>query len=115
MHFLLDEHTMQQKIFLLSLKCIFIKINKINYVWATAKVKVMEDGAQLADATVTGHWEEETGPVSGTTGKSGTVSFTSVKLIQSTEQQTFTFVVDSVTIGDVNFTLSGQTTNTIMK
>lgn len=91
------------------------KINKINYVWATAKVKVMEDGAQLADATVTGHWEEETGPVSGTTGKSGTVSFTSVKLIQSTEQQTFTFVVDSVTIGDVNFTLSGQTTNTIMK
>ena len=91
------------------------KINKINYVWATAKVKVMEAGAQVADATVTGHWEEETGPVSGTTGKSGTVSFTSEKLIQSTEQRTFTFVVDSVTIGDVNFTLSGQTTNSIMK
>ena len=92
------------------------KINKINYVWATAKVKVMEAGAQVADATVIGHWEEATiGTDSGTTGKSGTVSFTSEKLIQSTEQQTFTFVVDSVTIGDVNFTLSGQTTNTIMK
>ena len=92
------------------------KINKINYVWATAKVKVMEAGAQVADATVIGHWEEATiGTDSGSTGKSGTVSFTSEKLIQSTEQQTFTFVVDSVTIGDVNFTLSGQTTNSIMK
>ena len=36
------------------------KINKINQVWATAKVKVMEAGAQVADATVTGHWEEAT-------------------------------------------------------
>ena len=34
------------------------KISKINYVWATAKVKVMEAGTQVADATVTGHWEE---------------------------------------------------------
>ena len=92
------------------------KINKINQVWATAKVKVMEAGAQVADATVTGHWEEATtGPNSGNTGKSGTVSFTSEKLIQSTEQQTFTFVVDSVVIGDVNCTLSGQTTNSITK
>ena len=92
------------------------KINKINYVWATAKVKVMEAGAQVADATVTGHWEEgTTGLNSGNTGKSGTVSFTSEKLIQSTEQQTFTFVVDSVVIGDVNCTLSGQTTNSITK
>ena len=91
------------------------KINKINYVWATAKVKVMEAGAQVADATVTGHWEEATGPNSGNTGKSGTVSFTSEKLIQSTEQRTFTFVVDSVVIGDMNCTLSGQTSNSIMK
>ncbi|MGB9343690.1 S8 family serine peptidase [Trichococcus sp.] len=92
------------------------KINKINYVWATAKVKVMEAGAQVADATVTGHWEEgTTGLNSGNTGKSGTVSFTSEKLIQSTEQQTFTFVVDSVVIGDVNYTLNGQTTNSITK
>jgi subtilisin family serine protease len=92
------------------------KINKINYVWATAKVKVMEAGAQVADATVTGHWEEATtGTDSGSTGKSGTVSFTSEKLIQSTEQQTFTFVVDSVVIGDVSCTLSGQTINSIMK
>ena len=92
------------------------KINKINYVWATAKVKVMEAGAQVADATVIGHWEEATtGFNSGNIGKSGTVSFTSEKLIQSTEQQTFTFVVDSVVIGDVNYTLNGQTTNSIMK
>ncbi len=90
------------------------KINKINYVWATAKVKVMEAGAQVADATVIGHWEEATtGLNSGNTGKSGTVSFTSEKLIQSTEPQTFTFVVDSVVIGDVNYTLNGQTTNSI--
>jgi subtilisin family serine protease len=92
------------------------KINKINNIWATAKVKVMEAGAQVADASVTGHWEDvTTGLNFGNTGANGTVSFTSEKLIQSTEQQTFTFVVDSVTIGDVNFTLSGQTTNTIMK
>lgn len=92
------------------------KISKINYVWATANVKVMEAGAQLADATVTGHWEEATtGLNSGNTGKSGTVSFTSEKLIQSTEPQTFTFVVDSVVIGDVSCTLSGQTTNSITK
>lgn len=92
------------------------KINKINYVWATAKVKVMEAGAQVADATVTGHWEDATTGLNyGNTGKSGTVSFTSEKLIQSTEQQTFTFVVDSVVIGDVNYTLNGQTTNSIMK
>jgi hypothetical protein len=92
------------------------KINRINNVWATAKVKVMESGVPVADATVIGHWEETTtDPNSGTTGKSGTVSFTSEKLIQSTEQQTFTFVVDSVTIGDVNCTLSGQTTNSITK
>ena len=92
------------------------KINKINYVWATAKVKVVEAGAQVADATVTGHWEDATTGLNyGNTGKSGTVSFTSEKLIQSTEQQTFTFVVDSVVIGDVNYTLNGQTTNSIMK
>lgn len=91
------------------------KINKINQVWATAKVKVMEAGAQVADATVTGHWEEETGPNSGNTGKSGTVSFISEKLIQSTEPQTFTFVVESVVIGNVNCTLSGQKTNSITK
>lgn len=92
------------------------KINKINYVWATAKVKVMEAGAQVADATVTGHWEDATTGLNyGNTGKSGTVSFTSEKLIQSTEQQTFTFVVDSVVIGDVNYMLNGQTTNSIMK
>ncbi|WP_177208522.1 S8 family peptidase [Trichococcus pasteurii] len=92
------------------------KINKINYAWATAKVKVMEAGAQVADATVTGHWEDATTGLNyGNTGKSGTVSFTSEKLIQSTEQQTFTFVVDSVVIGDVNYTLNGQTTNSIMK
>ena len=92
------------------------KINKINYVWATAKVKVMEAGAQVADATVIGHWEDATtGLNSGNTGKSGTVSFTSEKLIQSTEQQTFTFVVESVVIGEVNCTISGQTTNSIMK
>jgi len=92
------------------------KISKINYVWATAKVKVMEAGAQVADATVTGHWEDAmTSLNSGNTGANGTVSFTSEKLIQSTDQQTFTFVVDSVTIGDVNFTLSGQTTNSITK
>ena len=92
------------------------KINKINQVWATAKVKVMEAGSQVADATVAGHWEEATiGPVSGTTGKSGTVSFTSEKLIQSAKQQTFTFVVDSVVIGDVNCTLNGQTTNSIIR
>ncbi|WP_107995288.1 S8 family peptidase [Trichococcus paludicola] len=92
------------------------KINKINQVWTTAKVKVMEAGAQVADATVTGHWEEATsGLNSGNTGKSGTVSFTSEKVIQSTEQQTFTFVVDSVVIGDADCTLSGQTTNSITK
>lgn len=92
------------------------KINKINYVWATAKVKVMEAGGQVADATVTGHWEETiTGPDSGSTGKSGTVSFTSEKLVQSTEQRTFTFVVDSVVIGGVSCNLSGQTTNSIIK
>ncbi len=92
------------------------KISKINYVWATAKVNVMESGAPVADATVTGHWEDApTGLNSGTTGKSGTVSFTSEKLIQSTEQRTFTFVVDSVVIGDINCKLSGQTTNSIMK
>ena len=83
---------------------------------ATAKVKVMQAGAQVADATVIGHWEEATTGLNyGNTGKSGTVSFTSEKLIQSTEQQTFTFVVDSVVIGDVNYTLNGQTTNSIMK
>ncbi|WP_394700694.1 S8 family serine peptidase [uncultured Trichococcus sp.] len=92
------------------------KINKINYVWATAKVKVMEAGGQVADATVTGHWEKTiTGPDSGSTGKSGTVSFTSEKLVQSTEQRTFTFVVDSVVIGGVSCNLSGQTTNSIIK
>lgn len=91
------------------------KIDKINYVWATAKVKVMEDGFQVADATVTGHWEEATGPDSGTTGANGTVSFASEKFIQSTEERTFTFVVDSVNIGDVNCTLSGQTANSIIK
>lgn len=92
------------------------KISKINLVWATAKVKVMEAGGQVADATVTGHWEETiTGPDSGSTGKSGTVSFTSEKLVQSPEQRTFTFVVDSVVIGDVNCTLSGQTSNSITK
>jgi hypothetical protein len=92
------------------------KINKKNNVWATAKVKVMEAGVQVADATVTGHWEDATtGLNSGNTGKSGTVSFTSEKLIQSTEERTFTFVVDSVTIGDVNCTLNGQLTNSIIK
>jgi subtilisin family serine protease len=92
------------------------KISKINYVWATAKVKVMESGAPVADATVTGHWEDATtGINSGKTGKTGTVSFTSEKLIQSTGQRTFIFVVDSVVIGDVNCELSGQTTSTIMK
>jgi len=91
------------------------KVDTINYVWATAKVKVMEDGFQVADATVTGHWEEATGPDSGTTGANGTVSFASEKFIQSTEERTFTFVVDSVTIGDVNCTLSGQTANSIIK
>jgi hypothetical protein len=92
------------------------KISKINYVWATAKVKVMEAGAQVADATVTGHWEDATTSLnSGNTGANGTVSFTSEKLIQSTDRQTFTFVVDSVTIGDVNFTLSGQTAYSITK
>ena len=92
------------------------KINKINYVWATAKVKVMEAGAQVADATVIGHWEDATTGLNyGNTGKSGTVSFTSEKLIQSTEPQTFTFVVESVVIGDVSCTLSGQTTNSITK
>ncbi|OUL09479.1 hypothetical protein B0533_04760 [Sedimentibacter sp. SX930] len=92
------------------------KINKINQVWATAKVKVMESGTQVADATVTGHWEETTtSPDSGTTGKNGTVSFTSEKLIQSTEQQTFTFVVDSVVIGGVNCTISNQMTYSIIK
>ena len=92
------------------------KINKINYAWATAKVKVMEAGAQVDEAVVTGHWEETTtGSDSGSTGKSGTVSFTSEKLIQSTEPQTFTFVVESVVIGDVACTLSGQTANSIMK
>ncbi|WP_319471173.1 S8 family serine peptidase [uncultured Trichococcus sp.] len=92
------------------------KINKINYVWATAKVKVMEAGAHVADATVTGHWEDATtGPDFGSTGKSGTVSFTSEKLVQSTEQRTFTFVVDSVVIGGVSCNLSGQTTNLIIK
>jgi hypothetical protein len=75
----------------------------------------MEDGFQVADATVTGHWEEATGPDSGTTGANGTVSFASEKFIQSTEERTFTFVVDSVTIGDVNCTLSGQTANSIIK
>ena len=92
------------------------KISKINYVWATAKVKVMEASVQVANATVTGHWEAATtSPNSGNTWKSGTVSFTSEKLIQSTEQRTFTFVVDSVVIGDVNCTLNGQTTNSIIK
>ena len=92
------------------------KISKINYVWATAKVKVMEAGAQVTDATVTGHWEEtNTGPNSGSTGKSGTVSFKSEKLVQSPEQRTFTFVVDSVVIGGVSCNLSGQTTNSIIK
>ncbi|SYZ78360.1 S8 family peptidase [Trichococcus shcherbakoviae] len=91
------------------------KINKINYVWATAKVKVMEAGAQVADATVTGHWEEGTILNSGNTGANGTVSFTSEKLVQSPELRTFTFVVDSVVIGDVNCTLSAQTTNSITK
>ncbi|MPM95161.1 hypothetical protein SDC9_142312 [bioreactor metagenome] len=91
------------------------KINKINYVWATAKVKVMEAGAQVADATVTGHWEEGTILNSGNTGANGTVSFTSEKLVQSSELRTFTFVVDSVVIGDVNCTLSAQTTNSITK
>jgi subtilisin family serine protease len=92
------------------------KISKINYVWATAKVKVMEAGAQVADATVTGHWEDaSTSLNSGNTGANGTVSFISEKLIQSTDRQTFTFVVDSVIIGDVNCALSGQTTNTITK
>ncbi|WP_106449561.1 S8 family peptidase [Trichococcus alkaliphilus] len=91
------------------------KINKINYVWATAKVKVMEAGVQVADATVTGHWEDATtSPDSGSTGKSGTVSFASEKLIQATEQQTFTFVVDSVIIGKVNCIISNQTTYSIM-
>ena len=91
------------------------KINKINYVWATAKVKVMEAGAQVADATVTGHWEEGTILNSGNTGANGTVSFTSEKLVQSSELRTFTFVVDSVVIGDVNCTLNGQTTNSIIR
>ncbi|PTQ84496.1 subtilisin family serine protease [Trichococcus patagoniensis] len=92
------------------------KINKINYVWATAKVKVMEAGAQVADATVTGHWEDATTSLnSGNAGANGTVSFTSEKLIQSTEQRMFTFVVDSVSIGDVNFTIGGQTTSSIIK
>ncbi|CZQ82541.1 S8 family peptidase [Trichococcus collinsii] len=92
------------------------KINKINQIWTTAKVKVMEAGSQVADATVTGHWEEATsGLNSGNTGKSGTVSFTSEKVIQSIEQQTFTFVVDSVVIGDADCTLSGQTINSITK
>ncbi|MDB6352168.1 S8 family serine peptidase [Trichococcus sp. K1Tr] len=91
------------------------KINKINYVWATAKVKVMEAGAQVADATLTGHWEEGTILNSGNTGANGTVSFTSEKLVQSPELRTFTFVVDSVVIGGVNCTLSGQTTNSITK
>ena len=92
------------------------KISKINYVWATAKVKVMEAGAQVADATVTGHWEDASTSLNfGNTGANGTVSFTSEKLIQSTDRQTFTFVVDSVIIGDVNCALIGQTTNTITK
>lgn len=92
------------------------KIDKINYVWATAKVKVMEAGAQVADATVTGHWEEATTDLnSGTTGANGTASFASEKLIQSTEERTFTFVVDSVNIGDANFTLNGQTSFSITK
>jgi len=92
------------------------KINKINQVWATAKVKVMEAGTQVADATVTGHWEEiTTSPDAATTGKNGTVSFISEKLLQSTDQQTFTFVVDSVVIGGVNCTISNQTTYSITK
>ena len=92
------------------------KINKINHVWASAKVKVMEAGTQVADATVTGHWEEATtGTDSGTTGKSGTVSFNSEKLIQSTDQRTFIFVVDSVAIGGVNCTIGNQTTYSISK
>lgn len=92
------------------------KISKINYVWATAKVKVMEDGAQVADATVTGHWEEATTDSnSGTTGANGAASFASEKIIQLDEERTFTFVVDSVTIGDVNFTLNGQTSYSITK
>jgi hypothetical protein len=92
------------------------KIDTINYVWATAKVKVMEDGAQVADATVTGHWEEATTDSnSGTTGANGAASFASEKIIQLDEERTFTFVVDSVTIGDVNFTLNGQTSYSITK
>ena len=92
------------------------KINKINQVWATAKVKVMEAGAQVADATVIGHWEEATtGTDSGITGKSGTVSFASEKLIQSTDQRTFTFVVDSVVIGGVSCTIANQTAYSITK
>lgn len=92
------------------------KINKINYVWATAKVKVLEAGAQVADAIVTGHWEEATtGLSAGNTGANGTVSFASEKLVKSSEQRTFIFVVDSVVIGDVEYALSGQTTITIIK
>lgn len=92
------------------------KINRINYVWATAKVKVMEAGSQVADAVVTGHWEEATtGLAAGNTGANGTVSFASEKLVKSSEQRTFIFVVDSVVIGDVEYALSGQTTITIIK
>lgn len=76
----------------------------------------MEEGNQVADATVTGHWEEiTTSPDAATTGKNGTVSFISEKLLQSTDQQTFTFVVDSVAIEGVNCTISNQTTYSISK
>lgn len=86
---------------------------KNTFVWAVAKVSVGEPSALIANATVTGHWEGATFDTdTGTTGLDGTVLLMSDQVKFSTSQ-TFTFVVDSVTIGGVTYEPAGESRDSI--
>lgn len=80
------------------------------FVWAIATVSVGIDGA-----TVEGHWVEPAySTVSGTTDASGNVSLQSKSVKNPSSGTTFTFVVDSVTKGDIIYDLTGTLTDSIV-
>lgn len=86
---------------------------KNTFGWMVATVNVMSGGSALESATVEGHWEAPTYlVVSGTTGADGKVSFQSSS-IKNPTGTTFTFVVDKISKGGINYVLTGETSDSI--
>lgn len=90
------------------------KAGKNTFVWAIARVSVGEPGALLPNATVTGHWEGATSDIdTGTSDLEGIILLNSDQVKTSGETQTFTFVVDSITLNGVAYIPVGETSDSI--